>query len=45
MAEITYRNFERLGAPQWAEEAKGFAREIQKNLGLEPMTEPFFDRP
>ena len=27
MAEITYRNFEKLGAPDWSEEAKDFARE------------------
>jgi aminobenzoyl-glutamate utilization protein B len=44
MAEITYRNFERLGAPQWGEEAKSFAREVQTNLGLEPMAEPFLDK-
>lgn len=43
MAEITYRNFEKLGAPVWSEEAKTFAREIQRSLGLEPMQEPFFD--
>ncbi|MBR26641.1 MAG: peptidase M20 [Rhodobacteraceae bacterium] len=44
MAEITFRNFEKLGAPQWGEEAKAFAREMQKNLGLEPMEEPFVDK-
>ena len=44
MAEITYRSFERLGAPQWSEEAKRFAREVQRNLGLEPMSEPFLDK-
>ena len=29
------------GAPQWGEEAKAFARQIQSNLGMEPMAEPF----
>jgi aminobenzoyl-glutamate utilization protein B len=43
MAEITYRNFEKLGAPVWSEEAKVFAREIQRSLGLAPMPEPFFE--
>ena len=43
IAEITFRNFERLGAPQWSEEAKRFAREVQSSLGLEPMAEPFAD--
>ncbi len=43
MAEVTFRNFERLGAPVWSEEAKGFARELQSSLGLEPMREPFFE--
>jgi aminobenzoyl-glutamate utilization protein B len=43
MAEITFRNFERLGAPQWSEEAKKFAREMQSSLGLEEMAEPFFE--
>lgn len=40
-AELTFANFERLGAPEWSEEAKAFAREIQKSLGLQPMQEPF----
>jgi aminobenzoyl-glutamate utilization protein B len=43
MAEVTFRNYERLGAPEWSEEAKKFARELQKSLGLEPMAEPFFE--
>jgi aminobenzoyl-glutamate utilization protein B len=43
MAEITYRNFEKLGAPVWREEAKAFARDIQRSLGLAAMQEPFFE--
>ena len=41
MAEIAFRNFERVGPPQWNETARAFARDIQKNLGLEPMADPF----
>ncbi|WP_137391081.1 amidohydrolase [Rhodoligotrophos defluvii] len=41
MAEITYDNFELIGPPQWGEEARAFARELQKNLGVEPMEDPF----
>lgn len=42
MAEITYRNFEKLGAPVWSEDAKAFARDLQRSLDIEPMDEPFF---
>jgi hypothetical protein len=42
MAKVTFRNFEKLGAPEWSEEEKVFARELQKSLDLEPMQEPFF---
>jgi aminobenzoyl-glutamate utilization protein B len=41
LARITHRNLTRVGGPVWNEAAVGFAREIQRNLGLEPMTEPF----
>jgi aminobenzoyl-glutamate utilization protein B len=41
MAEITYRNLALAGPPSFGEEAKAFAREIQKTLQLEPMAEPF----
>jgi aminobenzoyl-glutamate utilization protein B len=41
MAEITYRNFELVGPTKYGEEAKKVGREIQRNLGLEPMDEPF----
>ncbi len=40
ISDLCYRNLVLGGAPQWGEEAKRFAREIQKNLGLTPMDEP-----
>ena len=40
MAEITYRNLERVGPVAFSPAAQDFAREIQKNLGLEPMARP-----
>jgi aminobenzoyl-glutamate utilization protein B len=41
MAEITYRNLALAGPPALGEEAKRFAREIQRTLGLAPMDDPF----
>jgi aminobenzoyl-glutamate utilization protein B len=41
LADLTYRNMELVGAPTYSDEAKEFGREIQRNLGLEPMEEPF----
>ena len=35
-----YGNLALGGTPSWGEEAKRFGREIQKNLGLEPMEDP-----
>jgi aminobenzoyl-glutamate utilization protein B len=43
MADVTFRNFELVGPPRWGEAARGFAREIQRNLGLEAMEDPFSD--
>ncbi|MGH7320156.1 MAG: M20/M25/M40 family metallo-hydrolase [Candidatus Rokuibacteriota bacterium] len=43
MADLTYRNLELVGAPTLDEEARRFAREIQQNLGLEPMRDPFLE--
>ena len=40
MSELVYRNLELVGPPRYDEEARRVAREIQKNLGLEPMEEP-----
>ena len=41
IAEVTYRNLERVGAPRFGAEAIEAARAIQRNLGLAPMDKPF----
>ncbi|WP_430447604.1 MAG: amidohydrolase [Pseudomonas piscis] len=41
MAQATYANLAAVGAPQWDEEAREIARQIQRNLGLEAMERPF----
>jgi len=41
LAELAYRNLERVGAPRYGEDAIALAREIQRHLGLEPMARPF----
>jgi aminobenzoyl-glutamate utilization protein B len=41
MADLTYQNLELVGAPQLSEEAREFGRQIQENLGIEPMENPF----
>ncbi|MBE2277519.1 MAG: amidohydrolase [Rhodobacteraceae bacterium] len=43
MAEATFRNFEKLGAPQWSEAAREFAREGQRAQGFDAMQNPFLD--
>lgn len=43
LADLTYRNMELFGAPTYDEEALEFCREIQRNLGLEPMEQPLPD--
>ena len=43
MAEITYGNLALVGSPRFGAAAVTVAREIQKNLGLEPMEQPFLD--
>ncbi|MCO6419152.1 amidohydrolase [Siccirubricoccus sp. KC 17139] len=41
LTEATWANLQAVGAPGYNQEALGFAREIQRNLGLTPMEEPF----
>lgn len=41
MAELTYENLTEVGAPQFDSTAIEIAQEIQRNLGLEPMENPF----
>ena len=41
LADVTYRNLERVGPPRYGDEAIAVALEIQQGLGLEPMEQPF----
>jgi aminobenzoyl-glutamate utilization protein B len=43
MAEITFRNLERAGAPRYGAGAVKLAQQLQAELGLAPMAEPFAD--
>ena len=43
MAGIVWDALQSVGAPKWDEQARAVAREIQSNLGLEPMAYPFID--
>jgi aminobenzoyl-glutamate utilization protein B len=41
ITQLTYNNLELVGAPEYDEEAREFGRQIQENLGMEPMDDPF----
>src|SRR5262249_42023565 len=41
MIDLVYRNMEQVGAPAFSDEARAFGREIQRNLGIAPMDDPF----
>jgi aminobenzoyl-glutamate utilization protein B len=41
MTDLTWKNLQEVGPPVFSEEALEFGRAIQRNLGLEPMAEPF----
>ncbi len=43
LADLTFQNMELIGAPVYTDEALEFGRDIQRNLGLEPMENPFPD--
>ena len=43
MADIVWKAFRQVGPPEWSERARQLAREIQINLGMEPMGHPFID--
>lgn len=43
MAEITFRNLERAGAPRYGADAVAKAQALQRELGLEAMPSPFAD--
>ncbi len=40
MAHLCYGNLALVGPPAWGPAARKFGREVQKNLGLKPMTDP-----
>lgn len=43
LADLVYRNLEQVGPPTLDEAPRRFGREIQKNLGLDPMDDPFIE--
>ncbi len=43
MTDVAYENLKLVGPPVLGEEARAFAREVQKNLGIRPMERPFID--
>jgi aminobenzoyl-glutamate utilization protein B len=43
LAELTWQNLQLVGPPAMPDEAREFACEIQRNLGLEAMDNPFAD--
>ena len=43
MANVAWEALQEVGPPKWDEAAHEIAREIQSNLGMEPMDEPFID--
>ena len=40
IAALAYGNLALGGTPRWGDDARRFGREVQKNLGLEPMEDP-----
>ena len=43
MADLAYRNLELAGAPAYDDDARTFARDVQRNLDLQPQDDPFTD--
>lgn len=41
MTDLTWKNLQAVGAPVYDEEALEFGRALQRNLGVEPMADPF----
>jgi aminobenzoyl-glutamate utilization protein B len=41
LADLAYRNLQRVGPPKFDEEARQFARKVQAELGIPPMEDPF----
>ena len=42
-SSVVWQVMQEVGAPRWGKEARTVAREIQANLGIEPMEEPFLE--
>ena len=42
MTDIVWANLMKIGAPAYTAEDKEYAREIQRNMGLEPLEEPLY---
>jgi aminobenzoyl-glutamate utilization protein B len=43
MAEVVWQHLQEVGAPVWDESAVSIARQVQQNVGLIPMPEPFLE--
>lgn len=43
LSDLTYENFKLVGPPEYGEDAREFVRQIQRNIGVEPIAEPFTD--
>lgn len=41
LTQLTWANLQAVGAPVYSQDALGFGRDIQRQLGLEPMDDPF----
>ena len=41
LTDLTWRNLQAVGPPEYGEEAKAFGRAMQSHLGLDPMPDPF----
>ena len=41
LTDATWANLQEVGPPEYGEQARGFAREIQSGLGIAPMADPF----
>lgn len=42
MKDVVWANLMKIGAPAYTEEDKEYAREIQRNIGMEPLEEPLY---
>jgi aminobenzoyl-glutamate utilization protein B len=40
LSSLAFKNMQDIGAPKFTEQEKEFCRQVQKNIGIEPMEEP-----